>query len=151
MKRVLLPAALSALVLGAVSLGSALSGQAWAQGDVVAQRKDEMKRSSAHLEAIKKIVDAGDPVGPIAPRAEEMRGYFASLPALFPPDTTEGSKARSEVWSDRAGFEKAAANASEATAKLASAAGAGNQDATAAAFKEVGASCGACHRNYRSR
>jgi cytochrome c556 len=146
MKRLLLPVALLALSVGAAGLNAAS-----AQGDVVARRKDEMKRSSAHLEAIKKIVDAGDPVAPIAPRAEEMRGYFATLPSLFPTGSTEDSKARPEVWSDRAGFEKAAGNAAEATAKLASAAGSGDKDATATAFREVAAACGGCHRNYRAR
>jgi cytochrome c556 len=146
MKRLLLPVGLLALALGAAG-----SGAAWAQVDVVAQRKEEMKRSGAHLEAIKKIVEAGEAVDPIAPRAEEMRGYFATLPALFPAGSTENSKARPEVWSDRAGFEKAASNATAATAKLASLAGGGDKDATAAAFREVGAACGACHRGYRAR
>lgn len=146
MKRLLLPVGLLAL-----ALGTAGSGGAWAQGDVVAQRKEEMKRSGAHMEAIKKIVEAGDAVGPIAPRAEEMHGYFSTLPALFPAGTTDNSKARPEVWSDRAGFEKAAANAAEATAKLASVAKGGDKDAMAAAFREAGAACGACHRNYRAR
>ncbi|RKK01308.1 cytochrome c [Pseudoroseomonas wenyumeiae] len=146
MKRLLLPVGLLALALGAAG-----SGGAWAQADVVGQRKEEMKRSGAHLEAIKKIMDAGEAVGPVAPRAQEMHGYFATLPTLFPAGSTENSKARPEVWSDRAGFEKAASNASEATAKLAAAAGSGDRDATAAAFREVGASCGACHRNYRAR
>lgn len=146
MKRLLLPVGLLAL-----ALGTAGSGGAWAQADVVAQRKDEMKRSGAHLEAIKKIIDAGEAVDPIAPRAQEMNGYFATLATLFPAGSTEDSKARPEVWSDRAGFEKAAANATAATARLASVAGGGDKDATAAAFREVGASCGACHRNYRAR
>lgn len=147
MKRMVLAAGLLALCLG----GGATLGPAWAQTDPVAQRKDEMKRLGAHLEAIKKLLDAGEPVAPVAERAEEMRGYFATLPTLFPPGSTEGSKALPAVWSDRAGFEQAAANATQAAAKLAAAAGTGDTAATAAAFREVGGTCGACHRNFRGR
>jgi cytochrome c556 len=146
MRQVLLQAAVLALAIGACGLGPAL-----AQGDVVAQRKDEMKKSGANLEATKKILDGNAAVGPVAPLADEMHGYFATLPTLFPAGSTENSKARPEVWSDRAGFERAAGNAAEATAKLAAAAKAGDRDAVSAAFREVGASCGGCHRNYRSR
>jgi cytochrome c556 len=136
----------------ALGLGSILAtGEAWAQTDPVAQRRDEMKRLGVHLEAIKKLLDAGESVAPVAARAEEMRGYFATLPPLFPPGSTEGSKALPAVWSDRAGFEQAAATATEAAAKLATAAGAGDASATATAFREVAGSCGGCHRSYRGR
>jgi cytochrome c556 len=151
MTRLFLRLGLLALTLGAVGLGTAGSGGAWAQGDVVAQRKEEMKRSAAHLEAIKKIVEAGEDVTPIAARAQEMNGYFSTLPTLFPPGSTENTKARPEVWSERAGFETAASNAAAATAKLASTAQSGDKGATAAAFRELGGSCGGCHRNYRAR
>ena len=147
MTRMVWMAGLLALGLG----GTLAAGTAGAQTDPVAQRRDEMKRLGAHLEAIKKIVDAGEPVGPIEARAEEMRGYFATLPTLFPPGSTEGSKALPAVWSDRAGFERASATATEAAAKLAAAANSGDAAATATAFREMGASCGGCHRNYRGR
>jgi len=147
MTRMVWMAGLLALGLG----GTLATGTAGAQTDPVAQRRDEMKRLGAHLEAIKKIVDAGEPVGPIEARAEEMRGYFATLPTLFPPGSTEGSKALPAVWSDRAGFEQAAANATAAAAKLAAAAGSNDAAATATAFREVAGSCGACHRNFRGR
>ena len=147
MKRSVFAAGLVALALG----GGIMATTAWAQADPVAQRKEEMKRASAHLEAIKKILDAGEPVGPIAARAEEMRGYYATLPGLFPPGSTENSKALPAVWSDRAGFERASATATEAATKLAAAANSGDAAATATAFREMGASCGGCHRNYRGR
>jgi cytochrome c556 len=147
MARMVWMAGLLALGIG----GTVAAGAAWAQTDPVAQRRDEMKRLGAHLEAIKKTLDAGEPVAPIAARAEEMRGYFATLPTLFPPGSTEGSKALPAVWTDRAGFEQAAATATQAAAKLAAAAGTNDTAATAAAFREVGGSCGGCHRNFRGR
>ncbi|QTI80216.1 cytochrome c [Roseomonas marmotae] len=142
---------LSACLLALGGLGTMGLPPALAQEDVVAQRKQLMKNIGSHMEAIKAVVDASGPSGSIAPRAEEIHRSFANLPALFPPGTTENTKARPEVWSERAGFERAAANASQAAATLASTAASGDGAATASAFREMGGACGACHRNYRAR
>ncbi|MDB5368496.1 MAG: hypothetical protein JWP20_54 [Roseomonas sp.] len=140
------------LVAGLVALAAVpWAGVAQAQGDVVAQRKEGMKRMGAHLEAVKAVVESSGPAAPLAPRAEEMRAFFAGLPALFPAGSTAESKARPEVWSERAGFERAAATATEAATKIAAAATADDGAAVAAAFREVASSCGGCHRNYRAR
>jgi cytochrome c556 len=53
------------------------------------------------------------------------------------------------VWSDRAGFEKAAADYASAADAMAAAAKAGDKDAFTAAFEQTGAACGACHKVYR--
>lgn len=145
MKQWVLAAGIAALSLGAVSVGAV-----WAQ-DVVAQREADMKRMGSHLQAIKAVVDASGPVAPVAERAADMRDYFARMTGQFPAGSADGSKALPAVWSDNAGFERAASNAAAAAGKLASAASANDSSAVAAAFREVAASCGACHRGYRAR
>lgn len=148
MKRFLFACALSLPVLAA--LPAALP--AWAQGDVIATRKEGLKRMGGEMEAIKGILDRGEAVGPVAARAEAMAAFFQTLPNLFPPGSDQGdTRARATVWSERAGFETAAANMVTALGRLQQAAASGDAGATATAFREAGATCGACHRAYRSR
>lgn len=151
MKRWVMAAGLAALSLGTVSATIATSSMAWAQADVVAEREAAMKRMGGHLQAIKAVVDAGGPVGPLAERAEDMRAFFQNLPTRFPAGSAEGSKALPAVWTDSAGFASASTAAADVAAKLASAAAANDSAGVAAAFREVAASCGTCHRNFRAR
>lgn len=149
-------AAAGLLALPALPPTATWAAAAWAQGgagaDPIAERKAGLKRMAGHMEAIKGIVDGGGAVAPVAERAQDMTRFFEGFPALFPPGSDQGeTKARPEVWSDRAGFEKAAANMVLATRKLGEAAGSGDASAVAAAFRETGGTCGACHRGYRAR
>lgn len=147
----LLPTLTGPWIGAAQAQGNAGAGNAGA-GDAIAERKAGLKRMAGHMEAIKGIVDGGGAVAPVAERAQEMTRFFEGFPALFPPGSDQGeTRARPEVWSDRAGFEKAAANMVLATRKLGEAAGSGDTAAVAAAFRETGGTCGACHRGYRAR
>ncbi|MFB9970797.1 c-type cytochrome [Pseudoroseomonas cervicalis] len=141
-----------ALALPALAALPAAIAPAQAQGDVIATRKEGLKRMGAEIEAIKNSLDRGEPVAPLAARAQAMAGFFQTLPGLFPPGSDQGdTRARPTVWSDRAGFETASANMVAALGKLQQAAASGDAGATATAFREAGATCGACHRAYRSR
>ena len=117
----------------------------------IAERKNDMKAMQRELEAMKAALDSGD-IAAIAPRAKTLHGLLEVIPGLFPPDSATGdTKALPAVWSDRAGFEAAARNAIAASGKLEQAAGSGDKAATAQAFREMGAGCGGCHRNFRGR
>ena len=149
MKTLLLACALALPVLAAAP---AMRSPAQAQPDIIAARKEGLKRMGAEMEAIKGILDRGEAVGPVAARAEAMAAFFRTLPGLFPPGSEQGdTRARPSVWSERAGFETAAPNMVTALGRLQQAAASGDAGATATAFREAGATCGACHRNYRSR
>jgi cytochrome c556 len=72
------------------------------------------------------------------------------FPALFPAGTDKGNtKAAPAIWTDSAGFQKAAMALSTAGGSLATAAKAGDATAAAAAFKAMAEACGACHKDYR--
>jgi cytochrome c556 len=72
------------------------------------------------------------------------------FPTLFPAGTDKGdTKAAPAIWTDQAGFQKDAMALSAAGEKLATAAKAGDETAVAAAYKEIGDACGACHKDYR--
>jgi cytochrome c556 len=88
--------------------------------------------------------------------AEGLARWAKILPALFPAGTGAGqagvdTKARAEIWSDRAGFEKAAANYVAQTQKLSELANAGDTPGFTAQLGDVKKACGACHDNYKAR
>jgi cytochrome c556 len=149
MKRFFLACGLAAAFMALAP--AAPNGAAWAQDDVVAQRKAGMKAMGADLDAIKAVVEGNGSIATLGPRAEEMRAFYARLPALFPEGSTADSKARPEVWTDRAGFERANALAGDAANKLVAAVAANDSAALAVAFREIAGSCGTCHRSYRAR
>jgi cytochrome c556 len=75
---------------------------------------------------------------------------LSTLPwSAFGSGTQGNSSAKSEVWSDAAGFKAAQTKFEGAVVKLSAAADAGDLDKLRAAFGDVGASCKACHDSYR--
>jgi len=129
-----------------------LAGTATAQ-DVIAQRREGLKRMGQHVEAMKPIADSrGDPTGQVA-RIDDMLTWFRGMPAVFPAGSGVGdTKARPEIWTDRAGFEQANANAITRIEALRVAAAAGDAAGFQTQFGALGPQgCGGCHRNYRAR
>jgi cytochrome c556 len=102
---------------------------------------------------INAVVAAKGDTKPLEARAKAIARYAALIPALFPPGSNVGgnTKALPEVWSDRAGFEKAAANLGAAATKLAESAKGGDLELIAADVKGVSGACGACHKEYRAK
>jgi len=76
---------------------------------------------------------------------------LAQLPWAAFGEGTEGGGARPEVWSKREGFDAAQVRLKDAVAELSAAADTGDLAKLRAAFGKVGASCKACHDNYRKR
>lgn len=78
---------------------------------------------------------------------------LAKLPwAAFGPGTDKGTtKAKAEIWAEQAKFKEHADKLVAETAKLATAARAGNVDALKAAFGPTAGSCKACHDVYRAQ
>ena len=103
--------------------------------------------------SLKAAVAAGDDPKAYVDAATGLVKWGQAYPALFPEGTQTGrdTKAKKEIWSDRAGFEKAAAAMVVAAERLGDAAKSGDKAAFAAAFQTVGQSCGGCHRNYKER
>ena len=141
-----------ALPIAAFLAAASTLGVAMAQPDPVSTRKEGLRRMQTNLEAIGAVASAGGDTRDAAPRAEEMVAFFRNLPSLFPPGSDgNGSRALPAVWSERAGFDRAAANAVTAAEALRAAAATGDAAATTAAVRSMGATCGACHRTYRGR
>ncbi len=62
--------------------------------------------------------------------------------------TAANSKAKPEIWTERAKFDAGAVRMQEAVVKLNEAAKSANLDQIKAAFGPVGQSCKSCHDSY---
>lgn len=77
--------------------------------------------------------------------------FMSKLPwAGFTPETEKvKSKAKPEMWMEKAKFDQGAEKMRAEVAKLATAAKAGNLDALKAAFGDASKTCKACHDAYK--
>jgi len=121
--------------------------------NVILARQALMSLQYAFAGASKRTIDAKGDVKPLKDGAECIAKFAAVIPSLFPPGTEQGrnTKALPAIWSDRAGFEQAAATLQGAAQKFSAAAASGDQAATADAFKALGQACSDCHKTYRAR
>lgn len=100
--------------------------------------------------AIKAGIARGDDVKTLALPAAAIAGWGKVIPTMFPPGSdTADSDAMPNVWTDRAGFEAAAAELSTSARTLADLGKAGDSAGFAAQFGAVGKACGTCHTKFR--
>lgn len=120
--------------------------------EVISARQATFDLMGATFGAMKRAIDTKGEVKPFKGGAEAIGKWGEALPGMFPPGTDQGNtKALPAIWSDHAGFEKAAGALVVAAATLAKAADADDQAAFASAFQETGKACGGCHRNFRAK
>lgn len=143
---------------GAVAAGAMVAGTtiAFAQGDVIKERKDNRKAAGAALRAAKAAIDTkvdgkvdGKAVLAQAAKLKELELAFVKL---FPAGSEKGgdTEALPVIWTDSAGFKAASAAADKAYDNLAVAAGSGDAAAMLTAWQAVGKDgCGNCHGKYR--
>ena len=129
----------------------AVGGTAGAQSfDPIQTRKAGQDLVGATFGGIKAVVTANGDVKTLESSGKAISKWAAVFPTLFPAGSDKGdTKAAPAIWTDMAGFQKAAMRLSTASDSLAAGAKAGDATAVAAAFKEMGEACGACHKEYR--
>ena len=143
---------MSALVL--VMAASVLTAAAATRRDdadqLIAARQAGFKLQGAAFGGMKGVIDAKGDVKTQAFAAGAIAAWARALPGLFPAGSDGGTtKALPTAWSDRAGFEKAAATLATEAAELANIAKAGDQAGFAAQWGVVRNACSACHDKYR--
>jgi cytochrome c556 len=131
----------------------AVAGTAFAQADVIAQRREGLKRMGGHMEAFKPVADARGDVRALVPRIDDMITFYRGLPARFPAGSGTGdTKALPVVWTDSPGFEAANTRLLGQLEVLKTTASAGDAAGFATAYPATGPQfCGGCHRTYRGR
>jgi cytochrome c556 len=130
------------------------AGLARAQGiDVIETRQAGQDLLSGTFAGIRAVVAAKGDVKTLENPAKYMARWIRQFPTQFPKGSDQGNntKALPAVWTDMAGFRKAANDMADASDKLAELAKAGDAAAVADQVKVVGDTCGACHRTFRAR
>ncbi len=157
--RKLLAVGAALLLVGGARMGGA--GLALAQGaavsvpadTIIAARKAAFDLQAGTVTGMKADIDAGNDVKGFKDAAGALSAWGHSIPAMFPDGTQTGHETHAlpAVWSDRAGFQKAAENFWTQADKLAVLADADDKPGFAAQYTLTTQACGACHRNYRAK
>jgi cytochrome c556 len=138
------------LVMSAGLLTAAVEKRRADADALIAARQAAFKLSASTFGSVKATIDAGGDVSKVASPAKAMADWAHALPGLFPAGSDGGTtEALPSVWTDRVGFEKAAANFEAAANKLAELAKANDKAGIAAQWAVVRGTCGDCHTTYR--
>lgn len=147
------------LLAAAAVLGA--SGIAWAQGasvsfapdQVIAARQAGYDLMYGDVSGLKAAAENKLDVKDFKDAADAIVSWSRVIPTLFPDGTQQGhdTKAKPNVWTDRVGFEKDAANLTEQATRLAQLADAGDKAGFAKQLKAVGGACKTCHDSYKAR
>lgn len=139
---------------GALALAFVISvGAAWAQGDVIAQRKAAMKAIGDGNRAPAAMLRGEAPFDLVAVQAQlkVIEASAASALKLFPENSKTGgdTAALPKIWETKADFDakmtKFVADTKLAQAKIT------DEASFKQEFPALLKSCGACHTDYRAR
>ena len=138
------------LLAAAGILTAAVAARRGDADQLIAGRQAAFELSGATFGGMKATIDAGGDVTKLAFSARALTDWAHALPGMFPAGSDGGAtRALPTVWSDRAGFEKAAATYEAAATKLGELAKAGDKAGVAAQWTVVRGACSACHDSYR--
>lgn len=118
---------------------------------IVKARQAAYHLSGAAMGNMKAVLDNGGDVRTQAYAARGVARWAQALPTMFPDSTRSvtPTRARPEIWDNRADFEAKAAAYAEAATRLAETAATGDRAAFAAQFDATRATCQACHERYQ--
>ena len=142
------------LILAALAAALALpaAAQFAKPEDAVKYRKATLTVISAHFSRVGAMASGRVPFdAKVAAENVELVAEMAKLPwTAFGEGTDKGeTRAKPEIWKESGKFKEAADKFQAETVKLQAAAKTGNLDAIKTAFGATGASCKACHDNFR--
>jgi cytochrome c556 len=140
-------------VIAAALIAATASAQAEEPENYIKYRQAVMKAIGGHTGAAGQIVRGKvSPEGALAMHADALAALNADISSLFPEGSDFGeTRAKEEIWNDRAAFDKAAGDAKTATAAFAAAVAAGDKEKIGAAYRDVGESCKTCHKQFREK
>ncbi len=147
---------LAASLMGAVAMLATMPAAAQFQKpeDAIKYRQGAMNVMGNHFARIGAMANGRVPFDANAAQANaEIVVTMSKLPfAGFIAGTDKGeTKAKPEIWTEPDKFRAAAQKMQEELVRLSAAAKTGNVDQLKTAFGAAGASCKACHDDYRSK
>jgi cytochrome c556 len=148
MIRVIVSAALAAILH--LSAGQIAFAQT-APAQIVKQRQDAMEKNwTDFYKAIALTIRSGSPdLALVANNAAKASEHLKKLAQLFPPgtgrDVVPATRAKPEIWTQRAEFEAALTALIDATNAIGEAAKSGDVEKVKADWTVLAKACGACH------
>lgn len=139
------------LALAAPLVAVNVNAQAFGKSqDAIDYRQGAFQIMKAHFGALQPVVKGQIPYDKDMVLANvQILDQVSKLPwKAFGPGT-EGGDALDDIWLDEEGFKAAQKKYLDSLGPLTAAAQEGNLDKLKAAFVETGASCKACHDNFR--
>lgn len=123
---------------------------------VIAARQASLDMSVMTMAQMKSAVTNGLDVKKQFYAAKTLARWARALPTMFPAGTGQGAtsaetSALAKVWTDRAGFEKAAQAYATAADKLDELARNGDSAGFASQLAVVSKTCDACHDEYKQK
>ncbi len=144
---------LVAAMATAVLLSTPAMAQFQKAEDAIKYRKAALTVMGNHFTRIGAMANGRVPFdAAVAASSADVVETLSKLPwEGFGPGTDKGdTRAKPEIWTEKAKFEEAAKTMQSEVAKLSAAAKTGSLDAVKAAFGGAAQSCKACHDAYRS-
>ncbi|WP_234050052.1 MULTISPECIES: cytochrome c [unclassified Xanthobacter] len=140
-------------VTAAIVGGLVAATAAYAQGNVIQQRRAAMKAIGEQTDIGASILKGKVPFSTDKAQLifQTYKDKMVGFEKLFPPGSDAGeTKATAAVWSDRAGFDAAITKFNQAVAENA-AKGVVDEAGFKTAFAAVAENCRSCHQTYKSR
>jgi len=140
--------------IGLAAVGLPQDARSVSGPDAIAARQASLDMSSITFRSMGDAMKAGREAKTQGYPAAALAKWAKALPRMFPPGTGKGetsanTQALPAIWRNRAGFDRAAANYGEATARLAALAAANDTPGFTKQLEEVNQACGLCHAVYK--
>lgn len=146
-----LAAGIAVTVVAGATLASAAPPSAAA---TIGARQANFKKMGAAMKAVKDEVAGGGDKAKMVAAARTLAAMARAQGPLFPAGTGPGAGVKTDalpaIWAQRAAFDASARKLVADADRLVAAAASGNTAAVGAQFKVVGATCSACHRQFRA-
>jgi cytochrome c556 len=133
-------------------LSAGVAMVAIAQDAAIDKRTTAMKGAGAAMKQLSGTAKGEQPFSADTVKAAEaLVAHSKTVPGLFKGGAPgKGSAAKAEIWSDWAGFEKAAKDYEAAAPQLVPAAQSNEAPKLGAALQAVGGTCGGCHKPFKA-
>jgi cytochrome c556 len=153
---VVMKSSLAFVAVAAASAPWAAASPAGLTADqIIAARQASLDMSSITLAELKEAAKGGKDPKTQVYYAAALARWAKALPTLFPAGTGAEAgvptRAKAEIWTDRAGFDQRAAEYRAAAERLRDLASAGDADGFKAQVQTVDMACDACHDTYKNQ
>ena len=150
----LIKSALGAALIAALLGGGTLAIAAPPAGAAIAARQANFKKMGAAMKVLKDELGGSADKAKMAGAAKTLAAMARAQIPLFPAGSGAAAGVKTDalpaIWTQRGPFDASAKKLIADADKLVAATASGNVAAIGAQFKQVGGTCGGCHRQFRA-